>query len=187
MTRCWTLDILGRFALRAPGGERAVRIGRKWQGLLAYLAIAGTTPVARDTLADLLWGEHQDRHARHSLNQALTGLRAVADGALVPLLRADSETVALDTSALAYFAAERYADAIQVLEPMATGKFYHHAWLAAAWANVGDLSRARAAAERCLELAPDFTIARFARHEPIRNSAHLARFVDGLCAAGVPK
>lgn len=88
--------------------------------------------------------------------------------------------------ALGYFAAGRYADAIAVLEPMANDKFYHYVWLAAAWANLGDLAEARAAARRCLDLAPDFTVSRFARLEPIGAPDLLARYVDGLHAAGVP-
>jgi DNA-binding SARP family transcriptional activator/TolB-like protein len=119
-----------------------------------------------------------------NLGQSDEAIRRIETAMALNPLEADD---CLDGLALAYFAARRYADVIRVLEPIAIDKFYHHVWLAAAWANAGDVARAGAAATRCLELAPDFTISRFARCEPVRDPAHLARFVDGLRAAGVPE
>ncbi len=75
------LETLGELRLLGPAGE-VLRGRRKELALLAYLASRAPRPVARDQLAALLWGEREDRLARHSLRQALTVLRPVLGDAL---------------------------------------------------------------------------------------------------------
>jgi DNA-binding SARP family transcriptional activator/predicted ATPase len=48
---------------------------RKATALLAYLALAGR-PLARDTLAELLWPDHDAEHARGALRRTLSTLRS---------------------------------------------------------------------------------------------------------------
>ncbi|MFO1070245.1 MAG: adenylate/guanylate cyclase domain-containing protein [Geminicoccaceae bacterium] len=89
--------------------------------------------------------------------------------------------------ALALFGARRYREAIAALDQAPRPKFYHHIWRAAAYAHLGELARARAHAAEGLRLAPDLTIARFARLEPIRDPADLEHWVTGFRLAGIPE
>ncbi len=62
--------------------------------LLAFLAVEAGRPQRRETLAALLWPDHDSRAARHSLSQALFRLRElVEDSADRPLLLATRNTV----------------------------------------------------------------------------------------------
>jgi len=64
---------------------------RKVLALLAYLAVQGK-PVSRDTLAALLWPDHDGAHASGDLRRALSSLRkALGDEVVV----ADRQTVSL--------------------------------------------------------------------------------------------
>lgn len=73
------------FSLRLLGGFEVLRDGRqltklcqgKMRALLAYLAAEATQAHTRQALAGLLWPERDEDHARQSLRQALTDLRAV--------------------------------------------------------------------------------------------------------------
>ena len=88
------MRLLGRFDVSldaAPVG----RIGSKAQALLAFLASNRGRPVAREEAAGLLWGERSDDLARHSLNQALTSIRAALGPAAVQMLRSGAEAVQL--------------------------------------------------------------------------------------------
>lgn len=68
------LDILGQFSLAKSGGE-ALRLPKKTQGLLAYLALQSGRPVLREQIATLLWGNSASEQARQSLRQCLAALR----------------------------------------------------------------------------------------------------------------
>lgn len=56
--------------------------GGKVIALLIYLACQEGRPVARDLLADLLWGDESPEHARASLRQALYSLRRLIGDAV---------------------------------------------------------------------------------------------------------
>ena len=85
------LYLLGPPRLELDGEE--VRIGRrKPLALLAYLATTGRSH-SRDSLATLLWAEHDQRSARAELRRALSVLsRTLGDG----WFAADRETVGLN-------------------------------------------------------------------------------------------
>lgn len=91
-----------------------------------------------------------------------------------------------DYMALALFAARRYGESRSVLETMPDGLFYTHVWLAAVLIHLGDRAAAQAHAGRAMALAPDFSVGRFARMEPIQLPDDLARWTDALAAAGFP-
>jgi TolB-like protein/DNA-binding SARP family transcriptional activator/Tfp pilus assembly protein PilF len=91
-----------------------------------------------------------------------------------------------DYLGLALFAARRYAEAIQAFQVEREPKFYDHVWQAACHAHLGDLEQARRHGARALELAPEFTVERFARMEPIRDPADLEHWTSGLRLAGLP-
>lgn len=72
---------------------------KKVRALLAYLALAGNRPVARQQVATLLWGDYPDEQARKSLRTALTNLRQLftpADAIDSPYLVVDRQTVQLN-------------------------------------------------------------------------------------------
>lgn len=69
---------------------------RKELVLLAYLARHAPRPLRRAELADLLWGDRDERKARQSLRQALLELKRIAG----PGLQADAEVVCLGHGAV---------------------------------------------------------------------------------------
>jgi TolB-like protein/DNA-binding SARP family transcriptional activator len=70
------IRLLDGFELVLSDGSIPGRLGPKAQGLLAFLAVNRGTTVSRGRLAGLLWGERDEELARHSLNQALSTVRA---------------------------------------------------------------------------------------------------------------
>ena len=74
------------------GQTVAVR-GPKRQALLAYLAYNAGTPVGREELINLLWGDRFDDQARRSLRQSLLRLRRDLDMAGVSPLEIEADTV----------------------------------------------------------------------------------------------
>jgi DNA-binding SARP family transcriptional activator/tetratricopeptide (TPR) repeat protein len=84
-----TIDLASHVSARLLGGCTIAISGRlvlpstrKQLGLLAYLLTYPDVDHSRDALADLLWSRSTPERARHSLNQAVYGLRRVH-----PLLR----------------------------------------------------------------------------------------------------
>ncbi len=71
----FALTLLGRFELTGPDGPIDFP-SKKLAGLLAYLACTAPEPQSREKLMTLLWGSHFEPHARQSLRQALSRLRA---------------------------------------------------------------------------------------------------------------
>ncbi|MCB1380657.1 MAG: winged helix-turn-helix domain-containing protein [Alphaproteobacteria bacterium] len=91
-----------------------------------------------------------------------------------------------DYLSIALFTAGQYEAAAAVVETLPVSAFYTHVWLAAISIHLNDPDKAKAHRDRALELAPDFSVSRFARMEPIRDPADLARWTDALRAAGFP-
>ena len=87
-----TLAVLGGF--QATVGSRPVTLPRKTQALLTFLALRPGREHTRDKLTALLWADADDGHARHSLRQALFGLRRALGQARDVLVEGD--TLALD-------------------------------------------------------------------------------------------
>ena len=75
----FTLQLMGRFRLLREKGEEIESLGRKSQGLLAFLATNIDQPQSREKLATLLWGDRMDEQARHSLSQTISSLRKTLD------------------------------------------------------------------------------------------------------------
>jgi TolB-like protein/DNA-binding SARP family transcriptional activator/Flp pilus assembly protein TadD len=91
-----------------------------------------------------------------------------------------------DYLGLALFAGHRYEDAVRALEVAVDPRFFDHVWLAASYAHLGDVAQAREHGRRVIELAPDFTVDRFAKMEPIRDPADLEHWLTALRLAGIP-
>jgi DNA-binding SARP family transcriptional activator len=89
------LSLLGGFCLRDPAGRQVAIGSRKAQALLAVLGVAFPGSVGRERLIGILWGEHAQERARHSLRQAISELRRDAPSLIV--VRGDA--LALDPAA----------------------------------------------------------------------------------------
>ncbi len=94
------IRLLGGFAADLASGAPVAPIGRKAQGLLAYLALAPGTPHAREKLTALLWSDRGEAQARSSLRQALSELRKALAGADPPPLETKGEAVTLAAGAV---------------------------------------------------------------------------------------
>lgn len=91
-----------------------------------------------------------------------------------------------DYLALALIGAGRYKTAIEVLTATPETSFYYFAWLTVCHAQLGDLPAARQCAQRAIDLAPEFTVARFAAMEPLRDPQAMAIWTSSMREAGIP-
>ncbi len=99
------IALFGGFQVRA--GAQAIEVpGRKERALLAYLAMPPGESRSRDKLAGLLWSDRGDNQARDSLKQAVFRLRKSFDSVKPQPIRADRESVTLDSGGVAVDAAE---------------------------------------------------------------------------------
>ncbi len=73
---------------------------RKALALLAYLALTPGRAIPRDRLAELLWGDTPEKHARNSLRQTIFSVRRALGAAATECLRADGEGLALDAASV---------------------------------------------------------------------------------------
>jgi DNA-binding SARP family transcriptional activator/tetratricopeptide (TPR) repeat protein len=105
---CAHLALLGGFSLRDPAG-RDIAIGsRKAQALLAVLGVACPGAVGRERLIGMLWAEHSQERARHSLRQTLSELRRDVPSLIVvrgDALALDPAACTVDVAAFRHLAA----------------------------------------------------------------------------------
>ena len=93
MPPAFRLRTFGTPGLTTLGGDAVRFRTRKHLAVLIRLAVESGRPLTRDHLMDLLWADAPALHARHSLAQAITVLRAKLGRAHVLVHKA---TVALD-------------------------------------------------------------------------------------------
>ncbi len=84
--------------LRGPSEE--IKLPRKMQLLLAYLALNAGQPHRRDKLATLLWHDRLEEQARHSLRQCLFTLDRSFGNGQPPLIFADRNQLSLNTDCI---------------------------------------------------------------------------------------
>lgn len=87
-----SIKLFGKLEVSGPAGPIDLA-SAKLTGLLAVLAVAGGKHVARERLAEMLWGSHFDEQARQNFRQALTRLRKLLGG---DVIHADDQTVRLE-------------------------------------------------------------------------------------------
>ena len=90
----------------------------------------------------------------------------------------------------AYYMLGRYAEAIAPLRESALqmpNLRITHLWLAAAYAQLGQLMEARAAAAEVLRIEPGFTIDRWKRTAVYKNPEDAEHLFDGLRKVGLPE
>lgn len=88
-TKPQLLEIALLGGLRLSAGGRSLSVPRRSGALLAYLALRPDLPTSREAIAELIWPGRSASEARHSLRQALTGLRGAFKAAGVDPLRTD--------------------------------------------------------------------------------------------------
>jgi tetratricopeptide (TPR) repeat protein len=86
----------------------------------------------------------------------------------------------------AYYTLERPEEVIATVQRMRDPSEGRR-MLAASYAHLGMLERARAEAREILVLHPDFTVADWAQRPPYKNRARLEYFLEGLRRAGLPE
>jgi DNA-binding SARP family transcriptional activator len=146
------LKLLGGLALEAPGGL-AVRARLQGLALVARLAVAGERGLSREALVACLWPDRDERHALHSLSQALHQLKSDAGGRSLTLgartLRLDAECISSDFADLQ--AALRANDVERVVRlytgPLLDGIFFDFAPELDRWVE----TERRRVAEACAE------------------------------------
>ncbi|MEN8133313.1 MAG: winged helix-turn-helix domain-containing tetratricopeptide repeat protein [Pseudomonadota bacterium] len=88
----------------------------------------------------------------------------------------------------AYFILERYNEAIETLEKgIASNPASErlHVWLAAAYAQAGEIEEAEWEVDQILMLNPDFSLQRIQQAFPFKDPTDLERLLDGLRIAGL--
>ncbi len=94
------LTLFGGFRLVDSDGQPLALGARKSKALLAWLAINPEREHPREKLAALLWPDSEEVAARHSLRQALAGLRKIFPVEL-GLLNASKEFISLNSELMA--------------------------------------------------------------------------------------
>ena len=72
-----TISLFGSFQVTLDGASLTSFESDKVRALLAYLVVEAGQAHRRENLTLLLWPEHPEERARHSLSQALYNLRSV--------------------------------------------------------------------------------------------------------------
>ena len=83
--------------------------------------------------------------------------------------------------------ADRHEAAIRAFKRVSTPNFWNFAYLAACYAELGNLEEARANAQATLDVRPDFTLGEFVRALPYKDPARLEHFLAGFRKAGLPE
>jgi DNA-binding SARP family transcriptional activator len=113
------LRVLGNFEARDKANQLVDVSAKKNRALLAILALSPSGWVPRQQLANLLWSDREDVHARSSLRQSLASLRKDFSAIDPSLVSADDEKLILDCAKVEIDAArfQRFAtsDDVEVL------------------------------------------------------------------------
>jgi adenylate cyclase len=86
----------------------------------------------------------------------------------------------------AYYAAHRYAEAAEAFARISAPDHAHHAFLAAAFAQMGDAIAATAHADQVVRRAPDFSVQGYLDTLHYKHAADREHHRDGLLKAGLP-
>jgi TolB-like protein len=89
------LAVLGGFSARDTDRKSIAITSKKNRALLAILALSPQLSATRDRLANLLWSDRDDEHARSSLRQSLAQLRRELGDPTLSAMVIDGETISL--------------------------------------------------------------------------------------------
>src|SRR6185436_14229027 len=102
------MSLLGEFSLRSRRGKPILIASKKNRALLAVLALSPHLSASRDYLANLLWSDRDDEHARSSLRQSLAMLRK-------ELGEDEAESLAVSAEAVSLVPHRATIDAVEFL------------------------------------------------------------------------
>jgi adenylate cyclase len=85
----------------------------------------------------------------------------------------------------AYYVAQRYAEAIEAFARITRPDHTHHAFMAAASAQIGDAAAARAHARQVIGLQPEFSVDAYLATLHYKRENDRAHHRDGLLKAGL--
>jgi adenylate cyclase len=86
----------------------------------------------------------------------------------------------------AYYMARRYPEAAQAFARISAPDHAHHAFMAAAFAQMGDATAATAHAEQVIRRAPDFSVQAYLETLHYQRAADREHHREGLLKAGLP-
>jgi adenylate cyclase len=92
-----------------------------------------------------------------------------------------------DFRGIALFASRRYEEAIEALSHLTKVYWFDNYYLAASYAHLGLIERARACAAEILRERPGFALKQVGMTEHFKDPADLERLLDGLRKAGLPE
>jgi tetratricopeptide (TPR) repeat protein len=92
-----------------------------------------------------------------------------------------------ETRAIPLMAARRYKEVVEAISHMTELYSWNHAYLAAAFAHLGETTRAQAEAAEVLRQQPDFTISWLQLQEPFQNPMDAEPSIEGMRTAGLPQ
>jgi len=88
----------------------------------------------------------------------------------------------------ALFDLQHYEEAVSAFQQrISEGSYLSHAFLAAAYAMVGDIDNARRQAELALVIQSDFSVKKVSFYLPYTDQAALDRYLDAMRMAGLPE
>ena len=87
----------------------------------------------------------------------------------------------------ALYLARKYEDAVTALKRITAPDHTHHAFLAAAYAQMGEDGEAKIHADEVLRLQPEFTIESYLDTLPYKHAADREHHREGLCKVGLPE
>src|SRR3954468_22134692 len=110
--RYFRLSALGQLTLVSVAGETetAAQVRPRHLAVLTVLALS-SRPVSRDVLLEMFWGGELETRARHSLSNALSGLRALLGPGAISARR---DHVSLDPEARLEVDVIQFASACEV-------------------------------------------------------------------------
>ncbi len=137
----WFVRTFGALEIRGAGGPAKLRT-KKTAGILALLAVRGTTPTRRETLAAYSWPDSPSEAARQSLRMALSDIRAVLGETAIEgdreLIQINPRQVACDVALFEELTLDaRYGEALELV----TGPFLPDLdadWVAPEWFRIQD-------------------------------------------------
>ncbi len=87
---------------------------------------------------------------------------------------------------LAHMVLQRYDEALAAFDYHASANYRLAAYRAGCYARLANGIRAKASAEQCLSLKPDFSVQHFMARQPFKNPADAAIVAESLRLAGLP-
>ena len=186
-----TLDRAYQLAQTAVRLDTNLPMARAQLGMVLTFKQRHDDAVAEFERGQALNANFNDWRFAVTLAHAGEALRAIAVAGRFVRLDPFYPPVAAGFLGLANYMLKQYGTAVAVLADAAGRSPRHRSvrqWLAASYAQLGELDRARDEAAVALQIEPDFTIRGMGRHfYPFKHPADAEHLFDGFRKAGLPE